>query len=125
MKSSLSGKRVKKDPAFAATMYYANMLGIASKIASAVYRQLHKKQRIKGLYRQLTGEAMQLLKAGKTKDNIEKKLRSKYLRSITKRKKKKIIKPRHAFPEAILQKIFAESIPTFEESNIIPEYAPP
>lgn len=39
-KSSLSGERVKTDPAFAETMRHANQMGNASKIASAIYRQI-------------------------------------------------------------------------------------
>lgn len=124
-KSSLSGTRVKKDPAFAKTMQYANMLGTASKIASAIYRQLDKRQKVQGLYRQLTGEAMQLLKAGKTKDNTAHMLQSKYLRSITKKKKRKSIKTKHSFADALLQKIFAESSPAFEKPTLIAECAPP
>lgn len=39
-RSSLTGKRVKKDPAFRKTMEYAGLLAKASRIASAVYRTL-------------------------------------------------------------------------------------
>lgn len=116
---------MKKDPAFAKTMQAANMLGTASKIASAIYRQLDKKQKVRGLYRQLTGEAMQLLKAGKTKDHAAHMLQAKYLRSITKKKKIKSIKTKHSFADALLQKIFAEGSPMFEEPMLIAECAPP
>lgn len=64
MKSSLSRKRVKSDPAFAKTMQYANLLGKAAKIASAVHRSLPKDKKEKGLYRKLTGMTMQWLKEG-------------------------------------------------------------
>lgn len=64
MKSSLSRKRVKSDPAFAKTMFYANLLGNAAKIASIVHRSLPKDKKEKGLYRKLTGKAMQWLKEG-------------------------------------------------------------
>jgi hypothetical protein len=66
MKSSLTGKRVKKDPAFACTMQYAQLLGRASKIASRLYRALPKETREFSQYRALTGKAMQLLKEGLT-----------------------------------------------------------
>ena len=49
-KSSLSGERVKNDPAFAETMRYAKQMGNASKIASAIYRQtvpIHERSRDK------------------------------------------------------------------------------
>ena len=62
--SSLTGRRVKQDPAFKQTMQYAGLLGRASRIASAIYRRLPAKEQ--GFYRKLTGMAMQLLKQGKT-----------------------------------------------------------
>ena len=49
-KSSLSGERVKNDPAFAETMRYAEQMGNASKIASVIYRQtvpMHERSRDK------------------------------------------------------------------------------
>lgn len=61
MKSSLTGKRVKKDPRFRRTMEYASYLTIASKIASEIYSTLPKQR---GLYRKIVGMAMQLLKLG-------------------------------------------------------------
>jgi len=63
-KSTLSGKRVKKDPAFALTRVYANLMAQASKLSAAVYRQLPKTQRKLALYRAMTGEALQQLKKG-------------------------------------------------------------
>jgi hypothetical protein len=66
MKSSLSGKRVKTDPAFRKTMQYARLLGKASKIASQVYSTYPKATRQFAEYRSLTGKAMQLLKDGLT-----------------------------------------------------------
>jgi len=65
-KSSLSGVRVKKDPAFAKTMAYAGLLKEASLLASSVYRALSDDKRQHALYRQLTGTAMRLLKEGKS-----------------------------------------------------------
>jgi hypothetical protein len=64
-KSSLNGTRVKSDPAFGKTMIYAGLLKEASLLASAVYRGLARDKRIHALYRQLTGEAMRLLREGK------------------------------------------------------------
>ena len=52
LKSSLTGKRVKKDPSFKRTMQYAALLGSASAIASAVYRALPESKGI-ALYRVL------------------------------------------------------------------------
>ena len=63
-KSSLTGKRVKRDPAFAKTMKFAGWLKQASRIASHIYRQMPADERIYKQYRQLTGKAMSLLKEG-------------------------------------------------------------
>ncbi len=71
LKSSLTGKRVKKDPAFKATMYYAGLMGQASKLASQVYQSLPEAVKEKGLYRQFTGKAMQWLKEGKDPDQVK------------------------------------------------------
>lgn len=70
LKSSINGKRVKTDPAFAGTMQYAGLLAKASKISSAVYRSLPKEAKTKGLYRRLTGQAMQWLKAGHDSEQV-------------------------------------------------------
>lgn len=53
VKSSLDGKRVKKDPAFRETMRYAELMGKASSVASLVYRTLPEEQKVKGLFRKL------------------------------------------------------------------------
>lgn len=63
-KSSLTGKRVKRDPAFARTMEYAGWLKKASVIASLVYRQIPENDRVYKQYRELVGKAMGLLKEG-------------------------------------------------------------
>jgi len=65
LKSSLTGKRVKKDPRFRRTMEYAGTLAQASKIASVCYSSISKEERVHTMYRALTGLAMRLLKAGK------------------------------------------------------------
>jgi hypothetical protein len=64
LKSSLTGKRVKKDPAFKQTMAYAERLAIGSRTASELYRQLPKEEQEVSLYRKMTSTAMQLLKTG-------------------------------------------------------------
>lgn len=63
-KSSLSGERVKKDPAFTETMRHAKRMGSASKIASVLYREMvpvHERSREK--YRELVGMVMRELDA--------------------------------------------------------------
>jgi len=61
-KSSLDGKRVKRDPAFKRTMAYADLLARASKIAAAFYRKLPKEEKGLKIYRKLTGEVIRELK---------------------------------------------------------------
>ena len=65
LKSSLTRKRVLKDPAFAKTMFYAQQFGQAAKLAAVVYRALPADQKKNGLYKTLTGIANGLLKEGK------------------------------------------------------------
>ncbi|HEU4554196.1 MAG TPA: hypothetical protein VFS25_15230 [Chitinophaga sp.] len=73
-KSSLSRKRVKKDPAFALTRVYADLMAQASRLASAVYRQLPKARKGVALFHAMTGEALLLLKQGVSVDVIHEKL---------------------------------------------------
>ncbi|WP_343306900.1 hypothetical protein AAHN97_07270 [Chitinophaga niabensis] len=70
LKSSLTGKRVKKDPRFKRTMAYAGMLVIASRLASRCYRSLPEENRVHEMYRALTGMAMQMLKVGMEAEEI-------------------------------------------------------
>lgn len=70
LKSSLSGKRVKKDPRFRRTMEYAGWLAQASGLASCCYGALPKEERVYAMYREMVGMAMQMLKAGKDADVI-------------------------------------------------------
>jgi hypothetical protein len=82
VKSSLDGKRVKKDPAFRQTMRYAELMGKASSIASIVYRALPEKQKIKGLFRKLVAQAIRLLKENKTAEEIVELLKPKKVRKV-------------------------------------------
>lgn len=69
-KSSLTGKRVKKDHAFKVTMQYAALLKRASTIASQLYHELPKESKGISVYRKLTGKVMVLLKEGRTGDEV-------------------------------------------------------
>lgn len=61
-KSSLSAERVKKDPAFAGTRYYAKKMGTAAKIAAVVYRQLvPANERSRQRYREVVGMVLREL----------------------------------------------------------------
>lgn len=81
-KSSLSGKRVKRDPVFKRTMKYAGLLGQASKLAGSIYRSVPLKDRKHALYRQMTGEAMRMLKQEMDTAHIEEQLKKKYVTII-------------------------------------------
>lgn len=67
-KSSLTGKRVKEDPAFAGTMQHANLMGRASGIVKPIYATLPTHVKKQFTYPQLTGKAISLLKAGSTEE---------------------------------------------------------
>lgn len=69
-KSSLTRQRMMKDPAFSRTREYATLLGEASKIASAVYRQITGERKRHSLYREMTGKAMRMLREGKEKEEV-------------------------------------------------------
>ncbi|HEU4551356.1 MAG TPA: hypothetical protein VFS25_00915 [Chitinophaga sp.] len=78
-KSSLSSKRVKRDPAFALTRIYAGLLAQASPIASAVYRKIPRDKRRHAQYREMRGAAQRMLKQGITAEAISAQLEQKYL----------------------------------------------
>jgi hypothetical protein len=69
-KSSLSGRRVKKDPAFAETMKYATMMAKASVIASGIYSTLPSDKKSRSVYQQLTGRVIKMLRQGIPEDQI-------------------------------------------------------
>jgi hypothetical protein len=73
-KSSLTGKRVKKDPAFARTMAKAHLLGKASKLASLIKQSFPKEEQGRELFQLLTGKVMRLMKEGFGEEEIKVKL---------------------------------------------------
>lgn len=79
MKSSLTGKRVKKDRKFRRTMEYAGLMGQASKIAAGVYRLLPEDKRKHTLYRVMTGQVLRMLKDGMEPDMVKAWLHTEYL----------------------------------------------
>jgi hypothetical protein len=109
-KSSLDGKRVKKDPAFRETMRYAELMGKASVTASVVYRALPEEQKIKGLFRKLVAQAMRLLKENKTAEDIVELLKPKKVRKVTVPIvcKKESTVEKVLFAEKILSGVFGE-----------------
>lgn len=85
LKSSLTGKRVKKDPRFKRTMEYAGMLVIASRLASRCYRSLPEETKVHEMYRALTGMAMKMLKVGMDAEEI-----AMHLEGVYKKEEEKI-----------------------------------
>lgn len=75
-KSSLTGRRVKKDPVFRETMRYARLLAKASVIGSTVYHSIPKEKKRRELYQKITGQAIQLLKDGNNEELIRTSLTS-------------------------------------------------
>jgi len=65
-KSSLDGKRVKRDPKFRRTMEEAIGFGKASTATRAVYWALPEEMQVHGFYGILTGRMRKLMRAGKT-----------------------------------------------------------
>jgi len=74
VKSSLSSQRVKTSPEFKWTMIYARLLARASKIGSAIYKELPPGWRQFWMYRSFTGEAFTLLKENPYTDDQVKQL---------------------------------------------------
>lgn len=91
-KSSLSGKKVKKSPQFARTRYYAGLMATASGIGSQIYQALPPRWRQSWMYRAFTGEAMQLLKDGKTKEEAVGILNKLYVAPLPKAMEKQPVK---------------------------------
>jgi hypothetical protein len=78
-KSSLTAKRVLKDKAFENTRKHAKDLGLASRIASPVYRALPIETKGRWLFRAIAGEAASLLYQGKTEKQVTDILWNKYI----------------------------------------------
>lgn len=90
--SSLTGARVKKDPAFKGFRQSSNRMKEASPIAAALYSQIPKEKRNYDLYRLLTGEALKMLKEGMDKTDITERLKKLYIDPLL-GKSEKCLKP--------------------------------
>lgn len=77
MRSSITGKRIKKDPVFEGFRKSAVRMKDASPIASKVYQLLPVKKYT--LFREMTGKALLWLKAGLTVEEITDKLIRDYI----------------------------------------------
>ena len=117
MKSSLKGKRVKKDVAFKRTMQYAGLLADASSIASSLYKMLPKESKGIAVYRMLTGKVMKLLKDGKRANEIMHVLKHRAKPKTKKdaaRKKDRYLFCRYTYADAVIAEVF----------TIVTEYPP-
>jgi hypothetical protein len=69
-KSSLTRKRVLRNPAFKRSLQRVELFGIASNIAAALYKQLPQSQKGKNVIGKLTGQVFQLLMDESTPEEI-------------------------------------------------------
>ena len=69
-KSSLSGKRVKRDPKFQRTMESAGRFGRGNQLASKVYRSLPREQQVYALFKELKSIAILAIKEGKSEAEV-------------------------------------------------------
>ena len=77
--SSLTGKRVGRDPAFQGFRASGNRMKQASPIASSLYKLIPEEQKVYSLYRTLTGAALKMIKEGLDKEIIVARLREQYI----------------------------------------------
>ena len=70
-KSSLTGKRVKKDKCFQRTMHNAGILALATQYVTPIYNELTDDWRCQDLYHKLVGIGVRLLHQGYTKEMVQ------------------------------------------------------
>src|SRR5688572_17375134 len=81
-KSSLTARKVKTSPRFERTRYYAGLMAQASQIGSSLFRSLPVRWRQSWMYRTFTGEAVKLLKEGKTVEEAKEILWAMYVKEV-------------------------------------------
>ena len=69
-KTSLTKKRVMKDPAFARSRQAMAEFGVASRFCAAIYRLLPKKKKGKGIQQKMTGRARALFLEGHDEEKV-------------------------------------------------------
>jgi hypothetical protein len=84
-KSSLTRKRVLKSPPFRKTRFYAGLMAQASKIGSVIYQALPHDWRQAWMYRAFTGEALQILREGRTGEETTMLMWERYVEAINHR----------------------------------------
>jgi hypothetical protein len=116
-KSSLDGRRVRKDPKFRRTMYEAGEFGKASKAARELYWQMPEEKRKHGMYGSLTGKMRKLLKAGKSPEEAKLALMQEFDMAPAAGRQKPVQKdiPAAEFTEQLLHKVFSG------ERNALPD----
>ncbi len=116
-KSSLDGRRVRKDPKFRRTMQEAGEFGKASKAVRELYWQMPEEKRKHGMYGRLTGKMRKLLKAGKSLEEAKLALMQELDMAAVADMQKPVQKniPAAGFTEQLLQKVFAG------EGNALPD----
>lgn len=118
-KTSLDKERFYQDAAFAGSRKAAGVFGIASKIASEVYRVLPQKHKGHGVIGRLSGKANRLLHAGKSKKEVVTLLLKVYGCTVPEPDKKETLKPVKELlytPEKLLRELGA----SFNIEVIIP-----
>lgn len=114
-KSSLDRKRVKTDPAFKRTRYYADVMGRASSMASSIRRCIPGWESNKQLYRLVLVECMQLIRLGWSEEAIRQRILRNYIpdeENITAKKQKgnqeikNKVNVQQVFAELLLQELF-------------------
>ena len=89
-KSTLSGERVKTDPAFAPLMAYSVLFGRASKMGSVIYHIVCPEGKQRWLYQGITGYAMKLImNSGMSDEEIQAFLTQEYEWRYARKLKKK------------------------------------
>ena len=83
MKSSLTGKRFWKDKAFEGSRKSARALGVASKLASLLYRTLSKEHKSRSLFQKLTGKIKFMILDGLDAETITTWFQSEYKSTLT------------------------------------------
>jgi len=78
-KGSVTRERVLKNKEYATTRQFANKMGLASRIASPVYRALPADRRARWVFRTITGDAASLLYKGMGEKEVAETLWKKYI----------------------------------------------
>jgi hypothetical protein len=90
-KSSLTGKKVKKDPRFKRTMQSAHRFGRGNQLASKVYRSLPRQEQVYALFKELKSIAILAIKEGKSEGEVMKLLQQRVAKTNRVEKTKAVL----------------------------------